>query len=289
MEPMREITPLTNSDCFTFFSRTKEKFNFPLHYHEEYELNLILHASGAQRIVGDHIGLISDYELVFLGPDLPHTWNNHKCESKSIRETTIQFHKDMLDDTLLRRNQLSQIRGMFLLANQGIAYSEATIKKILPAILSLTEKTGFDSFLELLSILHDLSIARDKKILSSHTPNNSLNNYNSRRIEAVNNYLNKNYNKEVTLNDVAKLANMPDASFSRFIKKHTGRTFVDTLNETRLGYATRLLIETTQTISEIAYSCGFNNVTYFNRIFKKKKHCTPKEFRDNFSETRIFI
>ena len=77
--------------------------------------------------------------------------------------------------------------------------------------------------------------------------------------------------REISLNEVAKLANMPESYFSRFIKRHTGRTFVDTLNEIRLGYATRMLIETTHTIAEIAYSSGFDNVTYFNRIFKKKE------------------
>jgi len=289
MEIMREITPLTNSDCFTLFRRKKKKFNFPLHYHDEFEINLILNAKGAQRIIGDHIEEIADYELVLVGPNLPHTWLTHKCKSQEIEEITIQFHKDMLDNTLLQRNQLSQIRSMFQLAHQGILFSTTTIKELIPTIQSLSTKTGFDSFLELLSILHDLSIARDKKTLASTSSNNMTPTFNSRRIETVNAYLNKNYSKDITLNEVSKLVNMPDASFSRFIKRHTGRTFVDTLNEIRLGYATRMLIETTHAVSEIAYTCGFNNVTYFNRIFKKKKNSTPKEFRDNYSETRIFI
>ena len=79
---LREITPLTASDCFTIFSREKEKFDFPLHNHEEMELNLILNASGAKRIIGDHIDEIGDAELVFVGPNLPHGWFTHKCKSK---------------------------------------------------------------------------------------------------------------------------------------------------------------------------------------------------------------
>ncbi|MOA47617.1 HTH-type transcriptional activator RhaS [compost metagenome] len=82
---------------------------------------------------------------------------------------------------------------------------------------------------------------------------------------------------------------MPEVSFSRFVKKRTGNTFIDSLNEIRLGHATRMLIDSTQTVAEIAYKCGFNNISNFNRIFKKKKNCTPKEFRDSFSGTRIFI
>ena len=82
---------------------------------------------------------------------------------------------------------------------------------------------------------------------------------------------------------------MPEVSFSRFIKKRIGSTFIDSLNEIRLGHATRMLIDTTHNVAEVAYKCGFNNISNFNRIFKKKKSCTPKEFRQSFSGTRIFI
>src|SRR3954468_7141696 len=99
---IREITPLTQNDCFTIFSRVKQEFDFPLHNHEEMELNLILHARGAKRIVGDHIGEIDDVELVFVGSNLAHGWFNHNCRSKEIREVTLQFHKDLLDEKFLK-------------------------------------------------------------------------------------------------------------------------------------------------------------------------------------------
>jgi len=98
-----------------------------------------------------------------------------------------------------------------------------------------------------------------------------------------------NYDKEITLEGVAKLAGMTEVSFSRFIKKRTGKTFIESLNEIRLGHTSRSLIDTTNTISEIAYKCGFNNLSYFNRIFKNKNGCTPKEFRENYAGTRTFV
>jgi transcriptional regulator GlxA family with amidase domain len=143
-------------------------------------------------------------------------------------------------------------------------------------ILSLDKKNGFDSVLELLSIMHDLSISRNMKTLSDIAFNNEKFNYNSRRIEKVYEYLNTNYTKSVTLAEVAKIANMPEASFSRFIKKRTGKTFIDSLNEIRLGHASRMLIDSTTTVAEIAYKCGFNNISNFNRIFKRKKFASPK-------------
>jgi len=286
---VREITPLTQSDCFTIFSRTKKDFDFPLHYHEEYELNLILHAKGAKRIVGDHIDTIEDAELVFIGPNLYHAWFTHQCKSEEILEITIQFHKDLFDERLLKRNQLSFISNMFERSQKGILFSAETIERLSPRLLSLNQKKGFDSVLELFSILHDLSISRNMRTLSNSSFNNEQFNYNSRRIEKAFDYMNANYNRGISLEEVAKVASMPEVSFSRFIKKRTGSTFIDSLNEIRLGHATKLLISSTQTIAEIAYKCGFNNISNFNRIFKKKKNCTPKEFRDSFSGTRSFI
>jgi AraC-like DNA-binding protein len=287
---IREITPLTQNDCFTIFSRVKKEFSFPLHYHEELELNLIINAKGARRIVGDHIDTIDDMELVLVGPNVYHAWFTHQCQSEEIREVTIQWHKDLFEDKLLRRNQLSFIRSMMERSQKGILFSRETIAALAPRILSLNQKNGFDSVLELFSILHDLSISRNMRTLSDGSFTNQHFTYNSRRIEKAFEYMNNNYDKAVTLGEVAKLVSMTEVSFSRFIKKRTGNTFIDSLNEIRLGHASRMLIDTTHSIAEISYHCGFNNISNFNRIFKKKKTCTPKEFRENFtSGTRVFI
>ncbi|MBD1366242.1 helix-turn-helix transcriptional regulator [Mucilaginibacter sp. ZT4R22] len=286
---MREITPLTPGDCFTIFSRVKTKFDFPLHYHEEYELNLIINAKGAKRVVGGSIEMIDELELVLIGPNLYHAWFTHQAKSEAITEVTIQFHKDLFDDKFLRRNQLSFVKAMLDRAQRGIAFPPETILAIKDRLQSLDKKNGFDSVLELLSILHDLSISRNMKALSDASFTNEKFNYNSRRIEKVFEYMNVNYNKQVTLAEVAKIANMPDASFSRFIKKRTGKTFIDSLNEIRLGHASRMLIESTTTVAEIAYKCGFNNISNFNRIFKRKKFCIPKEFRETYTGNRVFI
>jgi AraC-like DNA-binding protein len=286
---MREITPLTPSDCFTIFSRVKQKFDFPLHYHEEYELNLILNAKGAKRVVGGHMEMIDELELALVGPNLYHAWFTHQCQSEAITEVTIQFHKDLFDERFLKRNQLSFVKSMLEHSQRGILFSPETVQALKERILSLDKKTGFDSVLELLSILHDLSISRNMRTLSDPSFTNEKFFYNSRRIEKVFEYMNNNYNKQVSLAEVSRIANMPEASFSRFIKKRTGKTFIDSLNEIRLGHASRLLIDTTNTIAEIAYKCGFNNISNFNRIFKRKKFCIPKEFRETYTGNRVFI
>lgn len=289
-ELLREITPLTQQDCFTIFSRVKTAFDFPLHYHEEFELNFIENAKGARRMVGDHIQDIDDLELVLVGPNLQHAWFTHNAGNKQIHEITIQFHKDLFDERLLRRNQLNFIRMMLEKSLKGILFSRETIQILMPRIKSLPQKHGFDSVLELLSILHDLSTSRNMITLSDTSFNNETYSYNSRRIETTFEYMKQNFDKPLTLGDVAKLANMSEASFSRFFKQRTGINFIDSLNEIRLGHASRLLIDTTQSIAEVAYNCGFNNISNFNRIFRKKKNTTPKEFREEYtSASRIFI
>ena len=289
---LKEITPLTQADCFTLFSRIKTEFDFPLHYHEEFELNFISNAKGARRVVGDHLEEITELELVLVGSNLQHAWFTHKCRSKEIHEITIQFHKDLFDDKFLNRNQLSFIRNMLEKSSRGILFSKETTQQLAPRIIGLDKYHGFDSMLELMSILHDLSTSRNYRLLSDASFNvnqNESQSYHSRRIEKTLEYMNKNFDKQITLAEVAKLANMSDVSFSRFFKQRTGNTFVDNQTQIRLGHASRMLIDTTQSIAEIAYKCGFNNISNFNRVFKKKKNCTPKEFRESYSGTRIFI
>ncbi|HEX2535120.1 MAG TPA: AraC family transcriptional regulator [Chitinophagaceae bacterium] len=290
---LKEIIPLTQSDCFTVFSRVKTHFDFPIHFHDEYELNLIVNGAGAQRVVGDHIGVIDDVELVLVGPNLQHAWFTHQCAGTEIREVTIQFHKDFIDEKMLKRNQLSFIRRMFEQSARGILFSRETARQLIGRVQGLNQKHGFDGVLELLSILHDLSVSRNLQLLSDATfTQTRISSFNSRRVEKTMEYIGQNYDKAITLGEVSRIANMTPTAFSRFFKARTGTNFIDSLNEVRLGHAARLLIETTGSISEVAYSCGFNNIANFNRIFKKKKGCTPKEFRENYSKTagvRVFI
>ncbi len=288
---LREITPLTQSDCFTYFYRAKSDFDFPLHYHDEIELNFIKNARGTKRIVGDHVEEIGDIELVLVGPGLPHGWFGSGFPENRIEEITIQFHKDFFDEKFLQKNQLSFIRIMLGRSLRGILFSAETTKRLEPRIYGLGRKQGFDSVLELMSILHDLSISREFRILSnSGFSDTEIFSYNSRRIEKVMEFIHASFNKQINLGEAAKIASMTEFAFSRFFKLRTGMTFIDCLTEVRLGHASRMLISTTKTIAEIAYSCGFNNISNFNRIFRKKKGCTPHELRESYDQgTRVFI
>lgn len=283
----REITPLTEGDCFVILDRKKKTFGFPIHFHPEYELNLMINGKGVERIVGDSIEYIENKELVFVGSNLIHAWSRGKATNETIREITIQFHKNLFDESLLNRNVMNPIKEMFTRSSRGILFSQETIDFITNRIINLTKRNSIDLYIDLTNILFDLACSRNQVILSKGAIKNE-DFHNSDKIRKVYEYIQQNFSNKIKVEDVAEMLNMSLVTFSRFMKQRTLRTFVEFLNDIRIGYATRWLIETDMSIAEIAYKCGFNNLGYFNRIFKKTKGCTPSEFKENFNGIKKF-
>lgn len=270
------------------FSRNKEQFNFPMHSHAEYELNLILNAAGAQRIIGNHVGTIDNAELVLVGSDLAHGWFNGDCKGNKIHEITIQFDGDLFNNKFFQKNQMSPIRKMFENAHRGILFPQGLIEAIAPRIKALCENTGFYAVSQFLSIIYDLSLSINTTFLSDISFDQKGIHSDSRRIENVFDYMNQHYNQQIKLSEVAAIAKMTEVAFSRYFKKHTGFSFIESLNDIRIGHVSRLLIDTNQTVSEIAFTCGFNNIANFNRIFRRKKGMTPNEFRNTLRGKILF-
>lgn len=292
-ELFKEVSPLSSKDCFIVIERLKNTFNFPIHIHPECELNFIENAKGAQRIVGDSVETIGETELVLItNPKLEHAWVNHECKSHEIHEITIQFHTSSIPGELLEKNQFKSIKDLYERARKGVVFSEQTNEKVRPLLKSITYQIdGFYSVLQLLSILHELSLDKDARELASRSfielTNNNVDE--DSRINKVVEYLNKNYQDQVRLSDVASLVNMSEPSFCRFIKQRTSKSFIDFLTDIRMGVAIRLLIDSSKSVADIGYSCGFNNLSNFNRIFKKKKGMPPSEFRESYRKKKVII
>lgn len=292
-ELFEEVSPLSSEDCFIVIERLKNTFNFPIHIHPECELNFIENAKGAQRIVGDSVETIGNRELVLItNPKLEHAWVNHECKLQEIHEITIQFHTSSIPGELLEKNQFKSIKNLYERAQKGVVFSEQTIEKVRPLLKSITYQIdGFYSVLQLLSILHELSLDKDAHELAScsfiELNNNNVDE--DSRINKVVEYLNKNYQDQVRLSDVASLVSMSEPSFCRFIKQRTSKSFIDFLTDIRMGVAIRLLIDSSKSVADIGYSCGFNNLSNFNRIFKKKKGMPPSEFRESYRKKKVII
>lgn len=288
---IHEITPLMGKDVLYIADRHKKKFTYPIHNHSVYELNFVENAKGVRRIVGDSQEVIGDYDLCLItSPDLEHVWEQNECHSDDIREITVQFDFSMSDETLFGRNPYASITRMMQEAKKGLSFPLQAIMKVYGMLDTLSSvKDGFYAVQQFLTILYELSRCENARTLASSSYAKVTVEDDSRRILKVKNFISKNYMDELRLSELASLAGMSSSAFSRFFKLHTGRNLSEYIIDLRLGYAARMLVDTAKSISEIGFDCGFNNLSNFNRIFKKKKGCSPSEFRESYHKTRIIV
>ncbi len=288
---LKEITPLSDKDCLYIVERHKSEFLFPLHSHREYELNFIENGKGVLRVVGDSVEEIGPYELTLVaGNELEHAWEQGSCVEGDVREITIQFSPDLFPPDLLNKSQFSSISKMLSKASHGLNFSVRTIMRVYSFLDSLSSVTEpFNQYLNFLKILYELSQDEEARILASSSFARASRDKESRRVMKVKQYVNDHYSEDLRLESLASLAGMTPPAFSRFFKSRTGRTLSDYIIDIRLGNAARLLVDTTQNVSEICYSCGFNNLSNFNRIFKAKRGYTPRDFRALFKKKRVFV
>lgn len=288
---IHEITPLMGKDVLYIADRHKKEFTYPIHNHSVYELNFVENAKGVRRIVGDSREVIGDYDLCLItSPDLEHVWEQNECHSDDIREITVQFDFSMSDETLFGRNPYASITRMMQEAKKGLSFPLQAIMKVYGMLDTLSSiKDGFYAVQQFLTILYELSRCENARTLASSSYAKVTVEDDSRRILKVKNFISKNYMDELRLPELASLAGMSSSAFSRFFKLHTGRNISEYIIDLRLGYAARMLVDTAKSISEIGFDCGFNNLSNFNRIFKKKKGCSPSEFRESYHKTRIIV
>lgn len=286
-----EITPLSEKDCFHIVERHKTEFTYPLHQHKEYELNFIENGRGVRRIVGDSVEEIGDFELVLVGGEsLEHVWEQGSCTSKDIREITIQFSADIFGGELLSKNQFATIKRMLRRADHGLAFPVSAIMKVYSSLDTIAKETSrFVQFLKFLYVLYELSVADEARVLASSSFAHTSRSTESRRVQKVKQYINDNYSKTLKLADLAGIVGMTPVAFSRFFRQRTGRTLSDYIVDIRLGFAARMLVDSSKNISEICYECGFNNLSNFNRTFKAKRGFTPRDFRAMFKKNKVIV
>ena len=285
-----EIPPLTVSDCFHIVERHKSQFDYPIHRHREFELNFIQNAPGVRRIVGDSVEEIGEYDLVLIGgEDLEHVWEQGNCVSIDIREITIQFPSDLFTENWLVKTQFASIKQMLADAEHGLVFPMEAILNTYGILDSISsEKAGFEQFLHFLELMYRLSTFKARPLASSSFAH-AIGDAESRRISMIKEYINNHYSEDLSLNLLASLAGMSPASFSRFFKMRTNKTISSYIIDIRLGHAARALVDTTRNVSEICYSCGFNNISNFNRMFKAKRGVVPHEFRALYKKRKVTV
>lgn len=289
-EVISEITRLTDKDCYHLVERHKKQHTYPLHRHGEMELNFVENCSGNRRIIGDSIEVIDCYDLVLMGGGLEHTWEQYECQSNDIREVTIHFSRDLFSDAFLSKTHLKPLADLISKADVGVAFG---IKAIMHNYDRLNElvnmEPGFYSVMKFIELMYELSLTSDYRLLSTSAFAHTTMTTDSRRVQKVKDYIDANFKDDIRLQELADLANMTPTAFSRFFKLRTGKSISEYIIDVRLGHAARMLADSTMAVVEICYRCGFNNISNFNRIFKRKKGLTPTEFRENYHKKHIIV
>lgn len=280
----REITALNEkTDSILIFDRQKKDFKYPLHFHPEYELNYLYNADGAERLVGDSVEYIGHQELCLVGPNLYHAWKEGKsAPDADKREVTLQFLANLFPEELTCKDVYKNIGRMLKRSESGLLFSAATAEAAEPMLTAVSRAQGFDVYIEFLKLLDFLSTSPDQRVLASNTFQSATTATTDNRIEKVHDFIVAHYKDKITLGDAADILNMSPVSVTRLIKQRTGKSFIDFLNEIRIGFAARQMVDSDMSISEICFSNGFNNISNFNRTFRKKQGLTPTEFRAKF-------
>jgi AraC-like DNA-binding protein len=286
---MKLIIERLNKDAKSSFVLQKDVYSHyptPWHHHPEFELVLVLKSTG-DKIIGDHISSFSDGDLVFMGPNLPHVYRNSKIyyeenSGLTAEAIVIHFNLDFLGNGFFGIPEMEGVARFLEESVMGFSIQGKTRQYVAQKMSDMLEMTGPTRIIELLDILHRLSETSEKEKLASPGFIQNFKASGSEQITEVCNYILKNFTSDLTLNQVAKIANMSPNVFCNFFKQRTRKTFVNFLNEVRIGYACKLLSGDQHNISEICYLSGFHNLSNFNRQFIRIVKKTPLQYRREY-------
>ncbi len=297
MKPQLHKLPLICDTSFLYNKLQCNYFDKPWHFHEEYELVLIEKSRGT-KFIGDKVGLFEEGELMLIGSNIPHLFRNsqeyyEKNHNLLASSVFIHFTEDFLGRNFFDLPEMKLVRK--LLHNSSFALEiHGKIKKyVMGKLYDISDEKPAQRLLNLLSILIKLSESKELKPLLSNgfvSNNNRLiktnnNSNDTDRIHKVFEFIMKNYQREIYLQEIASMLNMSCVSFSRYFKHHTRKTFSEYVTEIRISHACGLLMQDNESISQISYSSGFENLSNFYRHFRKITGVLPKDYRRRFLKT----
>lgn len=249
------------------------------HYHPEIEICYTLKSQG-RRYVGNNISEYKEKDLVLLGPNLPHGFTTSvECE-----QYVIQFRQDFLGREFFDSIEFERINDLLLRSKRGLVFSGADVKKVELKIKKLYEQedSNFKQLLSLLKILDYLSRSTQVTPICTEKYSSYISITKLNSIKTIFDYIENNFQKDLTVKDACKLVNLTESAFYKFMQRHTSKKFTTILNEFRIDHASKLLASSDLTISEISFQSGYNNLSHFNRIFKQTYNMTPRQLRNKY-------
>jgi len=265
-------------------------FTYPWHFHGEFEIVYILKSSG-KRFVADSVEPFREGDITMVGSNLPHYWKSdirdEPGNSNWVNAIVVQFNKDFFGEVIHAYPEFHRISELLKRSARGICFGEHADERVGKMFQRLLKLRGLDRMLYFIKLLDTLAGIEDYRILASKAylleehkePNN--------RFDKIMHFINANYQRKIAQEEVAKKIGMTTVAFCRYFKEKTGKGFVLFVNEMRIGYACKLLIENHLSISQICFECGFGNISYFNRMFKRQTRCTPGEYQQQFIRDNV--
>ncbi|GGD58846.1 AraC family transcriptional regulator [Emticicia aquatilis] len=278
MKAVFEQLNTEQSSSFIFRKFDVPKFDAPFHFHPEYELTLVLKGEG-QRYVGQQVHEFFAGDLVFLGANLPHCWINQAIENENASAIVIQFGDLFLGKGIVELPEMKKVQAFLEKSKSGFEIIGKTKEILTERIVALQHKTALQKIAGLLEIFDILSHSTEIITIDDFFFEHQYNQSETARFQKVFSYLIENFKEEITLEQIANIADLSPTSFCRYFKNITKKTFVEVLIEFRLQYACQLLNKTDLPIQQVAFESGFGDVPYFNKLFRKHKNITPKEWR----------
>ena len=259
----------------------QNSFTSPRHYHNEYEIAYIEN-SGGKLFVGNTIVNFNSGDLFLFAPRLVHAFKNSETvnkRDKSAKATVIWFKTDFFGNDFLDSDEAKKLKNLLINAEEGIQFISPD-PKVVSLILKLPDKKGLEGIIYFISILDHFASCNNYKLLSLKWYKKHYYTLKQGRLYEILEYIEKNYSNELVFQNAIQMTNMSESAFSRYFKHKTEITFTKYLNDIKIINVQKLLIETNRKILDICYLCGFKNLTYFNRLFKKVNGITPKQFRE---------
>ncbi len=269
-------------DHNSFVCRTYRTPNFETNWHKHEECELIVITEGhGTALIGDYIGNYNAGDVFFMSSNLPHWFrkSHHKMIGSAV---AAQFRKDFWGELFLQLPEMKEIEQLLCKDDFGFKLKPSTQKKVVPLLKELESARGIDRIYTLMNCLEKICKPSAYQVITNGFSYTSKSEENS-TIKEIFDYSLKNYLKKITLNEVAKIADMSIPTFCRFFKKNIKKSYFDFLKELRIGHACKLLKTTEKSILEICYESGYNSWAHFSKQFKQVKNTTPLNYKKQFN------
>lgn len=283
-----EIITSSTKESFLIRRFDKKGFAAPFHFHPEYELTYITEGKG-KRFVGNNMAGFQNDDLVLIGSNLPHCWKINPLKNYKAGSLVIQFNYDFLGKEFFQSPEMNLIQKLLIKSASGIEFRGKIKEHVKERILSvLNEKDNFKKVMTLLEILNKLSVTREYTLLNKKNTVPIHSDNNRERINKVFAYLVDHFRDEISLNEASKIIGMTPNAFCKYFKKLTRKTFIETVIEYRINFATQQLIETDKSIADVCFESGFRDMSHFYKMFTSRMEISPLNYRKQFlKETTI--